>query len=100
MHIIAPDGFPILFDLTYRTYNKQTKCGGKLKHYNDCRLLKSKSYLGSELTESEKMRLPDRIKKNPNHVQNRTINIELANGDIETLRIDGIIKFNDKKVLP
>lgn len=100
MNIIGLNGEPVLFDLTYRTYNKQTKCGGKLKHYNDARLLKAKSYLGSELTESEKMRLPDRIKKNPNHIQNRTINIELANGDIETIRIDGIIKFNEKQVMP
>lgn len=100
LKIIGLDGLPVLVDLVYRTYNKQTKCGGKLKHFNEVRLLKAKSYLGSDQTESEKMRLPDRIKKNPNHVPNRTINIELANGDIETLRIDGIIKFNDKYVMP
>lgn len=100
MKLKTPTGDPVTFDIAYRTYNVKTRQGGTMKYYNDAKLVVEKDYTKSFLTENEKMLLPDRIRKNPNHQENRTINIELANGDKKTIRLDGIIKFNDIHVMP
>lgn len=79
------------FDIKYRTFNEQTKQGGKLKEYNDVKYLpeaKVKEEVSSEIHA-----------KTPNHYKNRTRNIELPNGEIKKIRIDFIISINNTKVI-
>lgn len=80
------NGFFLPFDLEYRTFNEQTKKGGKYKKYTAVK------YLPNAKNE-------DSSSKNPNHFFNRTRNIELPNGDIKSIKIDFIISVNNKKVI-
>lgn len=82
------------FDISYRTFNEQTKQGGKLKVYRDVKYLpKAKSS-----TENEEVHSYN-ISKSPDHHKNRTRNIELSTGEIRKVRIDFIISINNKKVI-
>lgn len=99
MELKDRDGFAFPFDIEVREFSAQNKTGGKYKVYNGARLLvskpKSKSIKKSLL---QKTLHPDKSKKNPNHHENHTRNLELANGEIKTINIRFIIKFNGKLV--
>lgn len=88
---------PFPFDIAYRTYNKQTKKGGKMMRIKGARLLPEANK--SEKKDSIEDLMDNRPSKNPNHFKNRTRNIELPNGSIKTLRIDFITEINGKTVL-
>lgn len=87
-------GMFVPFDLDYRTFNEQTKKGGKLKRYFGAKYLPSAKAPGEFDREN-----PEKHIKNPNHFQNRTRNIELSTGEIKTIRIDFIISFNNTNVI-
>jgi hypothetical protein len=84
------NGMFVPFDIEYRTFNEQTKQGGKLKKYFDVK------YLPQANNEEESF-IPGT--KNPNHYKNRTRNIELPNGEIKKIRIDFIVSINNTKVI-
>lgn len=94
------DGFAVPFDIEVREFSAQNKTGGKYKTYNSARLLiskpKSKTVQKNLLA---KLLSPLHAQKNPNHHENQTRNIELANGEIKTVNIRFIIKFNGKYVV-
>ena len=79
------------FDIEYRTFNEQTKQGGKLKTYNGVKYL-------PEAKETEEA-TADLSAKTPNHYKNRTRNIELSNGELRKIRIDFIVSINNTKVI-
>ena len=79
------------FDLEYRTFNEQTKQGGKLKAYHGVKYLPQ-----AKETETN---ASDLSVKSPNHYINRTRNIELPNGELKKIRIDFIISINNTKVI-
>lgn len=84
-------GMYLPFNIQYRTFNEQTKSGGKLKTYIGVK------YLPEALK-------PDNAHdnyqlKSPNHYDNRTRNIELNTGEIRKLKIDFIISINNIKVI-
>lgn len=81
-------GMFIPFDIEYRTFNEQTKQGGKLKKYYGVK------YLPQANKTAEVLEM-----KSPNHYKNRTRNIELSNGEIKKIRIDFIISINNTKVI-
>jgi len=81
-------GMFVPFDIEYRTFNEQTKQGGKLKTYYGVKYLPE-----AKATEEET------IGKTPNHYKNRTRNIELSNGEIKKIRIDFIVSINNTKVI-
>ena len=76
---------PIPFDIVVREFNKQNKSAGKLKEYNECKLMQKGRFR--------------KYVKNPNHWENRTRNVKLPNGDIKTIHTIFIVKFNGKKVV-
>lgn len=87
-------GMFVPFDLEYRTFNEQTKKGGKLKKYLSVKYLpEAKQTTEQNIVEAEKQ------VKSPNHFQNRTRNIELANSSIKTIRIDFIVSINNTNVI-
>ena len=84
-------GMFVPFDIEYRTFNEQTKQGGKLKVYYGVKHLPSAK-------KSEEVPT-DLDTKSPNHYKNRTRNIELSNGEIKKIRIDFIVSINNTKVI-
>ena len=85
------NGMFLPFDIEYRTFNEQTKQGGKLKQYFGVKHLPSAK-------KSEEVPT-DLNTKTPNHYKNRTRNIELPNGEIKKIRIDFIVSINNTKVI-
>lgn len=81
-------GMFVPFDIEYRTFNEQTKQGGKLK-----------SYYGVKYLPEAKATEEETTGKTPNHYKNRTRNIELSNGEIKKIRIDFIVSINNTKVI-
>ncbi|GIM61133.1 hypothetical protein CAPN008_11830 [Capnocytophaga canis] len=78
---------PIPFSLKVRQYNRQNKSGGKIKSYENVTLLQQPQ-------KTDKIAV-----KNPNHWENKTRNIKLANKKIEKINILFIIEFNGRKVV-
>jgi hypothetical protein len=92
-------GDAVPFSIEFRTYNRHNKMGGVLKTYEGAKLLmakktKEKSFNPISLYNREELQ-----RKNPNHWQNRTRNIELPSGQIKKLNILYITKFNDLEVI-
>ena len=96
MNMKDKDGNPFPFNIDAWTCNRYSKSGGKLRRFVNAKLLardkNSKSNLTTEATAISK------IKKNPQHFQNRTRNIELKNGNIRKIHIRLIDSINGKKV--
>ncbi|MCT8340501.1 hypothetical protein MG296_10585 [Flavobacteriaceae bacterium TK19130] len=97
------EGRAVKFDMTVRSYNRNSKTGGKLYQYRDAKLvMKEKGndpnsiYALQNYKPGEKREV---IKKSPNHFTNKTRNIRLENGDIKKININYIITFNGKKVI-
>ncbi len=74
------------FDIAFRTFNEQTKKGGKLKEYKGVVYLPEALDLKSQ-------------SKSTNHFENRTRNIEIALNEFRKVKIDFIISINNQKVI-
>lgn len=92
-------GQPFPFDLAYRTFNSQTKQGGKLKQYNNVKHLPEANPNASQSKSEAAIFSEDKSERNPSHFKNRTRNIELETGEIQKIRIDYIISINNKQVI-
>ena len=92
-------GKPFPFDFTYRTFNSQTKKGGKLKKYAGAKYLPEKNPNAIPALVPEFIFSPDKPKRATNHFENRTRNIELATGEIISVRFDFLISINGKKII-
>ena len=93
------DGFPIPFDVAFRTLNRNSKSGGALRSYNGVSILTS---IQKQLTNKqvvENLHLANRTKRNPNHWENRTRNLKKANGEIFKVNIRLIDSINNQKVV-
>ena len=97
------EGRAVPFDISVRTLNKNSKTGGKLNTYEDAKLVmkekgldKNSIYALKNFKPSERR---ETIRKNPQHFQNKTRNIRLANGDKRKIHINHIISFNGSKVI-
>lgn len=99
MQLKDKEGKPFPFDLTYRTFNSQTKQGGKLKIYPAVKHLPDANPNALPSKSIEAIFAEVKSEKKPEHFDNRTRNIELRNGDIKKIRIDFIISINNRKVI-
>lgn len=99
MQLKDKEGKPFPFDLTYRTFNSQTKQGGKLKIYTAVKHLPDANPNALPSKSIEAIFAEVKSEKKPEHFDNRTRNIELQNGDIKKIRIDFIISINNRKVI-
>ena len=100
MELKDSEGYAVPFDIELREFSNQNKTGGKYKIYNDARLLITKPKHKHNFHRNQSIHFEEKVKKNPNHSENHTRNIELANGEIKTINRHFIIKFNGKKVNP
>lgn len=92
------DGSFYPFDVDVRTFNSQTGKGGKYITYRNVRLLPEANHDKSRKVTMENV-LDDRLRKRPNHYENRTRNIEFVDGTVKTIRIDFIIRINNQYVI-
>lgn len=93
------EGDSIPFDIEFRTYNRNNKMGGVLKRYEKAKLLIGKKLKGKPFIDAEYFYREVRVRKNPNHFDNRTRNIELPGGQIKKINILFITKFNNHEVI-
>jgi hypothetical protein len=73
--------------------------GGVLKRYEGAKLLIAKKTKEKSFNPISLYKREETQRKNPNHWQNRTRNIELPSGQIKKLNILYITKFNDLEVI-
>jgi len=99
MKKIDSKGNAISFDIEFRTFNRNNKAGGGLKKYTNAKLLIGKKLKGKDFDPMEHFYRIEKERKNPNHWQNKTRNIELASGQIRKLNILYITKFNGLEVI-
>lgn len=92
-------GNAVPFDIEFRTFNKNNKMGGVLKKYERAKLLIPKKLKGKPFIDAEHFYRPVRVRKNPNHWENKTRNIELTGGQIKKINILLITKFNNLEVI-
>ncbi len=91
------NGSAIPFDISFRSLNRQSKTGGKLYEYKQViKYVKVKSKNPNYLAIAQSS---TKRKRNPNHFENRTRNVQLQNGDIRTIHIRLIISINGQKVI-
>lgn len=98
MKLRDANGFAVAFDIVVREFSIQNKTGGKLKTYNDARLLIQKPKSKQRSFKEDPLSF-QKERKNPNHFSNHTRNLELANGEKKKINIRFIILFNGKKVV-
>ncbi|MFA5296609.1 MAG: hypothetical protein WC389_00195 [Lutibacter sp.] len=92
-------GKPYPFNIDVYTLNKNSKSGGILKRYEKVKLYsrkKGNKSLGALTISASTM---EKSKRNPQHIKNRTRNIEFPNGDIKTIHIRLIDSINGKKMV-
>lgn len=92
-------GNAIPFSIEFRTFNRNNKMGGVLKKYDGAKLLVGKKLEGKPFVAAEHFYRTERVRKNPNHYENTTRNIETATGRIVKLNFRYITKFNGKEVI-
>jgi hypothetical protein len=93
------DNKPFPFDISYRTFNSQTKMGGKLKVYEGVKHLPESNSENLPTLNPTIIFAAEKSDRKPSHFENRTRNIELPNGDIKKIRIDFLISVNGKSVI-
>lgn len=93
-------GFPVPFDISYRTLNRNSKSGGALKTVYGATILTSipKQNITNEALLNE-VRSKSTVKRSPNHYENRTRNLQKPNKEIFKVHIRFIISINDLKVV-
>lgn len=86
-----------VFDIEIRTFNKFNKSGGSYRIYKNAKKVKSDDKKSSNVSLDFYRKARER--KNPNHWENATRNIELPNGQIKKIKIRYIIKLNGIEVI-
>lgn len=96
------EGRAVKFDIAVRTFNKNSKSGGRMQRFESAKLVMEEKPLNS-LGLHNLQKLPsekrETFKKSPNHFTNKTRNIRLDNGDIKKIHFRFIDTFNGKKVI-
>lgn len=99
----SSEGFAVKFDMKARSYNKQSRTGGKMYHYNKAKLVMEEGKMTDVEKEVNSLKFKKspkkNIEKNPQHYSNKTRNIRLEDGSIKKININYIIEFNGKKVI-
>ena len=80
----------------FRTLQKNSKTGGRLVTYKGVKKYVPQKFQKSKASQLKDVQELPGIKRNPNHFENRTRNLELQNGDIKKVKIRHIISLNGK----
>lgn len=93
-------GYPVPFNISFRTLQRNSKTGGSLKTVNHATILASipkQNITNSELL--KQLQMPVKNRKNPNHYENRTRNLQKPNKEVFKVHIRYIVSINNKKVV-
>lgn len=100
MRTLDKNGRAVPFSISFRTLNRHSKTGGKLKEYPEAKLvIKEENKNTDSIASLRYHKKQVKIRRRPNHWDNKTRNIKLPNGDIKKILINHIITFNGKKVV-
>jgi len=99
MENLDDSGNLVPFTLEVRTFNSNNKSGGRYRIYKVAKLLKAQKLKGKVFNPNSHEFRQYRVRKNPNHWENRTRNIELQNQMVRKVKILYIIKFNGLEVI-
>ena len=102
MRTLDSDGKAVNFSISFRTFNSNSKTGGKLKVYEKAKQVIKEENKNVITTNSlrYKPNKKSKVRRNPNHWDNKTRNIKvLPQGDIRKVHINNIITFNNKTVV-
>lgn len=94
MERVDEKGKPVQFDVDVYTYNRNNKSGGDLKKYRGVRLLITKKLEGKKFDKNTHLYRVSRDRKNPNHWDNATRNIETESGMVRKIKLRYIKRFN------
>lgn len=94
------EGYPIPFDISFRTLNRNSKTGGRFVTYNGATILTSlpKQRMSNAAILMDLQSAP-KSRKNPDHHKNRTRNLAKPNGEPAKVRIRLIKSINNKDVV-
>lgn len=92
-------GEPIPFDIEVRTFNKYNSSGGSYKIYKNVTLLVGEKLKGKAFIQVEHFFRKEKARKNPNHWDNATRNIQVKPGVVRKIHIRYIIKINGLEVV-
>lgn len=93
---VDKDGRPYPFDISFRTLQKNSKSGGRLVTYKGVKKYVPKKSNQSKAALVKSIEYLPGVKRNPNHFENRTRNLEFQNGEIKKIKIRHIITLNGK----
>jgi hypothetical protein len=93
------DGDPILFSLKVRTFNRQSKKGGKLLFIKKAELLPLSSVKDFKAPTAEALAFVAGVKRSPNHFEQKTRNIKLPNGSIKKINLNYLISVNSIEIM-
>tara|TARA_B100001059_G_C17794213_1_gene562040 strand:- start:1475 stop:1816 length:342 start_codon:yes stop_codon:yes gene_type:complete len=88
----------IPFDIAFRTLNRNSKKGGRLLIYRQVKKHRPKKSTLSRVSLLASVHSGCKVKRNPNHQNNRTRLLELQNGELKKIHIRLIDSVNGKKM--
>ena len=93
------DGKAVPFALAVRTFQANSKTGGKMNRYPHAKLVMQEKHTANNSIKNLRY-APRKVveRKNPHHFKNETRNIKLPNGQVKKIYIKNIIEFNGAKV--
>jgi hypothetical protein len=98
----SQEGMAVKFDISVRSFNRNSKEGGKLYTYEKAKLVMQEGNLTDvekEIIGLKSISKTKKIQKNPLHHKNKTRNIKLETGETKKININYIIEFNGCKVI-
>lgn len=84
--------------ICYISFDDKRNIAGEIVRINRCRILKKEKSEKSEIIQSKSID-PNQIKKDPNHYENATRNVKLANGTIRKFHIRLLFAINGHKII-
>lgn len=101
MRQVDKEGYPIPFSLKIRRFSNQNKTGGKYRIIPSA-ILCFRTEVEKPLNKENYYKLihsMDRERRNPAHLKNFTINIELPEKRIEKINLLAIVDYNGMEVV-
>lgn len=100
MRTLDENGRAVQFSISFRTLNRQSKTGGRLITYPEAKLvIKEENKKADSNHALRYFKKQVKVRRRPNHWDNKTRNIKLPNGEIKKVLINHIITFNGLKVV-
>lgn len=98
MRRLDKEGEPFPFSCQVRTFNRQSKKGGRLLSISQAILLPLSGGNSQTPASVESLKFISPAKRSPNHYENKTRNIKLPNGNVKKINLNFLISINSLQV--